>query len=467
EDQYQAAWFNGHRSVMMQVTKRPEANAVATAAAVRDQLPAFRAMLPADVTITPILDLTQTTKSALHEVQATLLISIVMVALVMLIFLRRIGPTLIALLSVPLSLAGAFVAMWAFGYTLNLLSLVALVLCIGFVVDDAIVVIENIVRHMENGQPPLPAALTGVREIGFTVLSITLSLVAVFAPLLFGNNMLVMLLREFSVTLTAAIVISALVSLTLTPALCGRFLTLEHAGERPLNRIQRAFERFDRWLHRVYERALDWAMHHRRLMRWQPLLLLVATVVLGMAVVKTAGGTFMPEEDTGALNGNISADANISPQLMAERVKQAAAIVQADPAVLDVSSMLGRNGGAVGNNGRMWIDLKSLGEGPNQRRDSSKVVLERLSKQFEVLPDMKVQLRTLQFMGGGGGNNDGAQHSFQMISKDGGDLQPWALKMVQQMRKSKELRDVGSEFDEVGKQQMLKVDHDAAARLHV
>ncbi|MFC5438519.1 efflux RND transporter permease subunit [Rhodanobacter ginsenosidimutans] len=467
EDQYQAAWFNGQRAVMMQVTKRPEANAVATAAAVRDQLPAFRAMLPADVTITPILDLTQTTKSALHEVQFTLVISVVMVALVMLIFLRRLGPTLIALLSVPLSLAGAFVAMWAFGYTLNLLSLVALVLCIGFVVDDAIVVIENIVRHMENGQQPLPAALIGVREIGFTVLSITLSLVAVFAPLLFGNNMLVMLLREFSVTLTAAIVISALVSLTLTPALCGRFLTLEHAGEKPLNRIQRAFERFDRWLHRVYERALDWAMHHRRLMRWQPLLLLVATVVLGMAVVKTAGGTFMPEEDTGALNGNISADANISPQLMAERVKQAAAIVQADPAVLDVSSMLGRNGGAVGNNGRMWIDLKPLGEGPGHRRDSSKVVLERLSKQFEVLPDMKVQLRTLQFMGGGGGNNEGAQHSFQMISKDGGDLQPWALKMVQQMRKSKELRDVGSEFDEVGKQQMLKVDHDAAARLHV
>jgi multidrug efflux pump len=152
---------------------------------------------------------------------------------------------------------------------------------------------------------------------------------------------------------------------------------------------------------------------------------------------------------------------------MAERVKQAAAIVQADPAVLDVSSMLGRNGGAVGNNGRMWIDLKPLGDGPGQRRDSSKVVLERLSKQFEVLPDMKVQLRTLQFMGGGGGNNDGAQHSFQMISKDGTDLQPWALKMVRQMRKSKELRDVGSEFDEVGKQQMLKVDHDAAARLHV
>ncbi|MGP1665429.1 MAG: efflux RND transporter permease subunit, partial [Rhodanobacter sp.] len=297
QDQYQAAWFNGQRSVMMQVSKRPEANAVATAEAVRARLPTFRALLPADVQITPILDLTQTTQSALHEVRITLLISIVMVALVMLVFLRRLGPTLIALLSVPLSLAGAFVAMWAFGYTLNLLSLVALVLCIGFVVDDAIVVIENIVRHMEQGKPPLPAAISGVREIGFTVLSITLSLVAVFAPLLFGNNILVMLLREFSVTLVAAIVISALVSLTLTPALCGYFLTPERLEKRPPNYAQRAFERFDRYLHRVYERSLDWAMRHRRLMRWQPALLLVLTVVLAVAVVKTAGGSFMPQED--------------------------------------------------------------------------------------------------------------------------------------------------------------------------
>ncbi|MEO5810823.1 MAG: efflux RND transporter permease subunit, partial [Rhodanobacter sp.] len=230
QDQYQAAWFSsttqgGARTVGMQISKRPEANAVATVSAIRARLPQLRASLPANVTVTPVFDLTQTTESALHEVQLALLISIVMVVLVMLVFLRRLRPTLIATLSVPLSLAGAFVVMWTLGYTLNTLSLVALVLCIGFVVDDAIVVIENIVRHMERGEAPMQAALTGVGEIGFTVISITLSLVAVFAPLLFGNNMLVVLLREFSVTLTAAVVISALVSLTLTPALCAHLLT--------------------------------------------------------------------------------------------------------------------------------------------------------------------------------------------------------------------------------------------------
>ena len=249
QDIYQGAWFNGLHTVGLQISKRPEANAVATVEAIRARLPQLRASMPADVQITPVFDLTQTTKSALHEVQTALLISIAMVVLVMLVFLRRLRPTLIATLSVPLSLAGAFVVMWMLGYTLNTLSLVALVLCIGFVVDDAIVVIENIVRHMEQGTPPLQAALVGVREIGFTVVSITLSLVAVFAPLLFGNNMLIMLLREFSVTLTAAVVISALVSLTLTPALCARLLTSEHdQPPREPGRLEQAVERFDRRL---------------------------------------------------------------------------------------------------------------------------------------------------------------------------------------------------------------------------
>ena len=207
QDQYTAAWFNGTRAVTMQISKRPEANAVATVTAIRAQLPALRNLLPADVTITPIFDLTPTTESALHEVEVALLMSIVMVALVMLVFLRRLRPTLIAMLSVPLSLAGALVVMWMMGFTLNIFSLVALVLCVGFVVDDAIVVIENIVRHIERGMAPLQAALTGVREIGFTVVSITLSLIAVFGPMVFGDNMFTMLMREFAVTLVATIVI--------------------------------------------------------------------------------------------------------------------------------------------------------------------------------------------------------------------------------------------------------------------
>ncbi len=268
-----------------------------------------------------------------------------MVALVMLVFLRRLRPTLIAMLSVPLSLAGAFVVMWMLGYTLNTLSLVALVLCIGFVVDDAIVVIENIVRHMEQGMAPLQAALTGVREIGFTVISITLSLVAVFAPLLFGNNMLIMLLREFSVTLTAAVVISALVSLTLTPALCGLSAQARaEPAQRTPGRIERALERFDRGLLRIYERALDWAMHHRRIMRWQPLILLLLTDRPGRRGGEDrrrqlhAGRGHRP-----CCRSTSSADANISPHRDGHaRAAASAKIMQADPAVLDAADHAGR-----------------------------------------------------------------------------------------------------------------------------
>jgi len=469
QDQYQAAWFNGARTVGLQITKRPEANAVATVAAIRARLPQLAASLPSDVNMQPVFDLTQTTQSALHEVKVALLISIAMVALVMLVFLRRLRPTLIAMLSVPLSLAGAFVVMWMLGYTLNTLSLVALVLCIGFVVDDAIVVIENIVRHMEQGMAPLPAALTGVREIGFTVVSITLSLVAVFAPLLFGNNMLIMLLREFSVTLTAAVVISAIVSLTLTPALCGHLLKHEPVPAPPPGRIERAVERFDRGLLRMYESALDWAMRHRRLMRWQPLLLLFLTFALGAAVVKTAGGTFMPDEDTGQLQVEIDADANISPTVLADRARQVQKIMQADPAVLDQLTLLGGNGagGAVGNSAQMFVDLKPRGDGPGERDEGIKAVIERLSKQYDRLPDVKVSVSASQFLGGGGSGDRGGQYEFQLTSTQGSDLQPWALKMVRQLRTLKEFRDVSSPFDQVGKQQQLRIDREAAARLHV
>ncbi len=470
QDEYQAAWFNDARAVGLQISKRPEANAVATVEAIRARLPQLRASLPQNVTMTPVFDLTQTTKSALHEVQVALLISIAMVVLVMLVFLRRLRPTLIATLSVPLSLAGAFVVMWALGYTLNTLSLVALVLCIGFVVDDAIVVIENIVRHMERGEPPMQAALTGVREIGFTVISITLSLVAVFAPLLFGNNMLIMLLREFSVTLTAAVVISALVSLTLTPALCAWLLSHEPEHARQPGRIEQAVERFDRKLLHIYERALDWAMHHRRIMRWQPLTLLILTFVLGFAVAKTAGGTFMPDEDTGQLQVDISADANISPAELTARALAVAKIMQADPAVLDQLTMLGRDGGgggAVGNNAQMFVDLKPRGSGPGERREGIKQVVERLSKQYDKLANVKVSVSAAQFLGGGGSGDKGGQYEFQLVSSNGGDLQPWVLKMVRQLRGMKEFRDVSSNFDQVGKQQLLKIDREAAARLHV
>jgi multidrug efflux pump len=456
--------------VVMQINKRPEANAVATVMAIRARLPELRGLLPADATITPIFDFTPTTLSALHEVEVALLMGIVMVALVMLVFLRRLRPTVIAMFSVPLSLAGAFVAMWMLGFTLNIFSLVALVLCVGFVVDDAIVVIENIVRHMERGETPLQASLNGVREIGFTVISITLSLIAVFGPMVFGNNVFTLLMREFSVTLIATIVISALVSLSLTPALCGGWLVYEPEGARTPGRLERMAERFDDGMLRIYERALDWAMHHRRIMRWQPLILLVLTIGLAVAVAMTAGGGVMPKEDSGLLVANITADANISPILLATRTQEVAAKIKADPAVGDVSAFLGGNngGGAVGNQSSLFVDLKPLGDQPGDRHVAAQAVVDRLDKYFKNVPDLNVSLTVNQFIGGGGSGGGGkGQYAFQLNSLDGTSLQQPTLKLARVMRGMRQFRDVSTDFDSIGKQQMLLVDRNAAARLHV
>ncbi len=465
QDKYAAAWFNGKRAVTMQISKRPDANAVATVQAIRAALPALSNVLPADVQITPIFDLTPTTESALHEVEVALLMSIVMVALVMLLFLRRLRPTLIAMLSVPLSLAGALILMWILGFTLNIFSLVALVLCVGFVVDDAIVVIENIVRHIERGMAPLPAALTGVREIGFTVISITLSLIAVFGPMVFGDNMFTMLMREFAVTLVATIVISAVVSLTLTPALCGRTLMHEPEGTRTPGRVERWAERFDRWLLRLYERSLDWAMHHRRVMRWQPAILLVMTVALAVLVGITAGGGLMPKEDTGLVQVRISAGPNISPTRLTTRTREVAAVFRADPAVLDVSTIVGGSNGA-----NLFVDLKPRGDRPGDRQVDVQKVVERLTAHFKDISDLDVSISAVQFFGGGGGGGGGGgvgRFSFQLDSIDGTPLQEPTLRLEHVMRGMKQFTDVTSSFDDIGTQQMVQVDRATAARLHV
>jgi multidrug efflux pump len=270
------------------------------------------------------------------------------------------------------------------------------------------------------------------------------------------------------VTLTAAVVISAIVSLTLTPALCGRLLKHEPVPPKPPGRIERAVERLDRALLQRYARALDWAMRHRRIMRWQPLLLLVLTGLLGFAVAKTAGGTFMPDEDTGQLQVDIRADANISPNLLAERTRAVAEIMRRDPAVADQLTMLGGNdgGGAVGNSAQMFVDLKPRGNGPGERAPI-KTVIERLTNQYDQLPNVKVSVSAAQFLGGGGSGDKGGEYEFQLISNNGGDLQPWALKLVRQLRGNKAFLNVGSDFDQAGKQQLLKVDREAAGRLHV
>jgi multidrug efflux pump len=465
EDEYQQAWFNGKRSVVLQVSKRADANAVATAEAIRARLPVLRGFLPADVRITPIFDLTQSTQTALHEVEVTLGISVLMVAGVMLLFLRRPGPTLIAMASVPLSLAGAFVAMWVLGYSLNTLSLVALVLAIGFVVDDAIVVIENIVRHMEQGVAPLEAALAGTREIGFTVVSITLSLIAVFAPMVFGHNMFVSLVHEFSVTLVVAIVVSAVVSLTITPALCGRYL--QHQRPDAVPRWAGVLARWDERVLQHYGRLLGWAMRHRRVMRWQPILLIALTAGLAVAVAATAGGGILPDEDLGMLQVSLRADANVSPARLAARTRAVAELALADPAVADVTAILGGgngSGGAVGSTASLYVDLKP----PGERHLPVGEVIKRLGEACKGLPDVSVTMSPVQFFGGSGDTRSGgAQYQVQLTSSSGLSLQDTTLALATRMRELPQLRDVGTSFDAIGMEQAVTVDRDTAARLGV
>lgn len=471
QDIYQGAWFDGQRAIVLQVQKRPNANALATVAAIKARLPQLTAAMPADVQVHPTFDLTVTTKASVDEVQVALGVSVLMVILVMLLFLRRIGPTLIAAISVPLSLAGAALVMWALGYTLNNLSLMALVICVGFVVDDAIVVIENIVRHIEAGMRPYQAALTGLGEIGFTVVSITLSLLAVFMPLLFENSFIGMILREFSVTLAAAVLISAVVSLTLTPALCAHYLTDEQApGHRPPSGWQLALDRFDARLHGIYARALEWALHHRRLMRWQPFVLVLLTGVLAVAVVKTAGFTGMPSEDTGMIQGRVQGDANIAPGPMGKHLRHVADLLRADPAVADVSASLGGGfGGGVGSSGSVFIDLKPYGQGANERHDHGPAVVERLRKRVADVPGTQTSLSMVQFLGGGGANggSGGTQNGFQLHADSGGDLGEASKRLVQALRKLPQLRDVSSDYETTGLQQNVTIDRDAAARVGV
>src|SRR6185437_4975414 len=307
QDAYQAAWFQGKPAILMYVYKKADANVIATVDEVRAQLPLLRNYLQPGTVMTPFFDDTPTIRASLHEVQATLLISLAMVVLTMALFLRRLAPTLIAALTVPLSLAGGFIVMYILGYTLNNLTLLALVIAIGFVVDDAIVVIENIIRHIDAGMTRMEATLAGAKEIGFTIVSITASLIAVFIPLLFAGGYTGMFMHDFAVTLVSAIVMSALVSLTLTPALCGRFLN-GHAEAAEPSRLGRALDRFHAGMLAVYSRALNFSLRHALAFSLTPLVLIVITFFL-FGVVKS--GLF-PAQDTGLIWGRATSSATVS-----------------------------------------------------------------------------------------------------------------------------------------------------------
>ncbi|WP_407468777.1 efflux RND transporter permease subunit [Xanthomonas campestris pv. raphani] len=459
QDAYQAAWFNGKPAVVMYAFTRAGANIVETVDQVKAQIPELRAYLQPGTTLTPYFDRTPTIRASLHEVQATLMISLAMVVLTMALFLRRLAPTLIAAVTVPLSLAGSALVMYVLGFTLNNLSLLALVIAIGFVVDDAIVVIENIMRHLDEGMPRLQAALTGAREIGFTIVSITASLVAVFIPMLFTSGMVGAFFREFTVTLVAAIVVSMLVSLTLTPALCSRFLSAHTAPETP--------SRFGAWLDRIHDRmlavytvALDFSLRHALLLSLTPLVLIAATIFLGGAVKK---GSF-PPQDTGLIWGRANSSATVSFADMVSRQRRITDMLTADPAVKTVGARLGS--GRQGSSASFNIELKKRDEG---RRDTTAHVVARLSAKADRYPDLDLRLRAIQDLpsDGGGGTSQGAQYRVSLQGNDLAQLQEWLPKLQTALKKNPRLRDVGTDVDTSGLRQNIVIDRAKAARLGI
>ena len=459
QDAYQAAWFNGANAVVMYVFLRGGANVVSTVDAVKAQIPALHNYLPPGTELIPYFDRTPTIRASLAEVQITLLIALAMVVLTMALFLRRLAPTLIAAVAVPLSLAGAAVAMYVLGYTLNNLTLLALVIAIGFVVDDAIVVIENVMRHLDAGMSRLEAATTGAREIGFTIVSITGSLIAVFIPVLFASGMLGAFFREFTVTLVAAIVVSALVSLTLTPALCARFLEPHEAHVRE-SRLNRALDAVHGGMLRVYTRALDFSLRHALLLAITPLLLIVATVFLVGAVKK---GSF-PPQDTGLIWGRANSSATVSFADMVQRQRRITDMLMADPAVKLVGVRLGS--GRNGSSAQFNVELKTLDEG---RRESTATVVARLSAKADRFPDLQLRLRAIQDLpsDGGGGSSQGAQYRATLQGNDVAGLQEWLPKLQAVLKQNPKLRDVGTDVDEGGLRQNIVIDRATASRLGV
>ena len=459
QDAYQAASFQGKPAILMYVYKKSDANVIATVDAVRAQLPLLRNYLQPGTVMTPFFDGTPTIRASLHEVQATLLISLAMVVLTMALFLRRLAPTLIAALAVPLSLAGGFVAMYILGYTLNNLTLLALVIAIGFVVDDAIVVIENIIRHIDAGMTRMEATLAGAKEIGFTIVSITASLIAVFIPLLFAGGYTGMFMHDFAVTLVSAIVMSALVSLTLTPALCGRFLNGHDHHAEP-SRLGRALDRFHAGMLAVYGRALAFSLRHALAFSLTPLALIAATFFL-FGVVKS--GMF-PPQDTGLIWGRASSSATVSFGQSEQRLQRLIDMLLADPDVATVGTRLGSS--RQGTSGSFNIDLKTRAEG---RKDDTFAVLARLSAKAAKYPDLNLRLRPLQDLpsASGGGTSQGAQYQVGLQGNDLATLELWLPRLVAELKKNPKLQDVGSDVDEGGLRQNIVIDRATAARLGV
>ncbi len=455
EDLRNQGLANGKPSVLIILTRQPGANIIETVDGVMALLPQLRASIPGGIDVDVAMERTSTIRASLHDVERTLVISVILVILVVFVFLRNVRATLIPSVAVPVSLIGTFAVMYLCGYSLDNLSLMALTVATGFVVDDAIVVLENVSRHMEAGMSRMEAALLGAREVGFTVLSMSLSLVAVFIPILLMGGIVGRLFREFAVTLSVAIGVSLIVALTTTPMMCSRWLQAPH--EQIKGRFYRASERvFDAMLS-FYHDTLQWALKHSRLM----MVLLLATVCLNVYLYTIVPKGFFPQQDTGRLTGGVRADQSTSFQSMKGKMTQFIQIVQADPAV---DSVVGFTGGGQTNGGFMFVALKPL-----EQRDhhlSSDQVIARLRPKLAKVPGASLFLQAAQDIRVGGRQGN-SQYQYTLQSDDLNALRVWTPKLAEALRSSQKVTDVDSDQQSGGLESMLTFDRETAARLGV
>jgi HAE1 family hydrophobic/amphiphilic exporter-1 len=454
ENDRTASWFNNDRAIILAIQRQPDANVVAVVDAVRAKLPQFRAQIPPAIRMEVLNDRSVSVRESVADVQETLLIAVGLVVMVIFLFLRTVSATIIPALAVPVSLIGTCAVMYAFGFSLNNMTLLALTLSVGFVVDDAIVMLENIVRHIEGGMRPFEAALKGAREIGFTIVSITFSLIAVFIPVLLMGGMVGRMFREFAVTIAVAIIISGFVSLTLTPMLCARVLRAHREGQKQ-NFVLRAFEATFRTWTRAYEWSLDRVLKRKAIMLGVTFVTLVATGWLYMVIPKG----FFPTEDTGFISSSTEASSDISFTAMAALQRQVAEIVRNDKSVDYVQSTIGSGGpNPTLNAGRMFIALKPKKE----RGENVTAVIQRLRRAANVVPGMAVYFQAVQNINITGRISK-SEFQYTMQSSDQNALYQAAPEMKEKIEKIEGLRDVTMDLYIKNPQMAVEIDREQAA----
>ena len=455
ENDQTASWFNGQRSIILAVYRQSDANTVEVVDSIRNRIDAYRAQLPAAIDLHILNDRSIPIREAVEDVEFSLVLAIVLVIMVIFLFLKNLAATVIPALALPISLIGTFAAMYALGYSLDNISLLALTLAVGFVVDDAIVMLENIVRHIEMGKKPFQAALDGSREIGFTIISITISLVAVFIPVFFMGGVVGKVFVTFAGTISAAIIVSGFVSLTLTPMLCARFLKA-HDHHRKPNIVERVFEAGFQAMLTAYRVTLDWTLKARFLM----LLLTLGTVWYSAHLYTTVPKGFFPIEDTGLLRGSTEGPPDTSFEAMASRQQRVAEIVRADPAVDYLTSNIG--GFNAVNNGFMFIALK-----PKDQRDKADVVIARLRRATSEVPGMTAVFQQVQNINLNAGRASRAQYLYQLQGPDLNQLFSYAPIMQQRLSQIPQLRDANIDLQLRNPQLSIEIDRERAASLGI